>query len=197
MTGGFTNAASMEGGIKAWRGLKAEGPPEAGMAFFSSAADAGELIGLAWLLEDGSRNFYDAVASMQSAPETARLFRSLAAAEEHHKESLRTLYRSVTSKEPDSAFPQGLAVATSDDGRMEGNVRVAEALGWAKGRSEQELLELSMALETDSYDLYIKMGRTVPGEAARTVFARLIDEEKEHLARMAELLDRVVERTAG
>ena len=49
-----------------------------------------------------------------------------------------------------------------------------------------------MALETDSYDLYIKMSRTVPGENAKKVFAQLVAEEKEHLARMAELLDRGV-----
>jgi rubrerythrin len=47
-----------------------------------------------------------------------------------------------------------------------------------------------MALETDSYDLYIKMGRRVEGAEAKKVFGRLVEEEKEHLARMAALLDR-------
>jgi rubrerythrin len=66
---------------------------------------------------------------------------------------------------------------------------VAEALSWVKGRALQDLLVLCMALETDSYDLYIKMSRTVTGEPAQKVFARLVTEEKEHLARMAKLLD--------
>lgn len=197
MTGGFANATSMEGGIKAWQGLTAEGSPEAGMAHFTPAADAGDLIGLAWLLEEGSRTFYASVAAMRQSPEAARLFNSLATAEQHHKETLRQLYRSIAGKEAGTDFPLGLPVAQGIDGRMEGNVRVAEALDWARGRSEQELLELSMALETDSYDLYIKMERSVPGEAARTVFARLVDEEKAHLARMAALLDRTLDRTAG
>ena len=48
----------MQGGINAWKGLVAEGAPESGMAYFSPATKPEELIALAWLLEDGSRNFY-------------------------------------------------------------------------------------------------------------------------------------------
>ena len=44
----------MEGGIRAWKGLVAEGIPEAGMAYFSPATRPEEMIALAWLLEDGS-----------------------------------------------------------------------------------------------------------------------------------------------
>jgi rubrerythrin len=54
-----------------------------------------------------------------------------------------------------------------------------------------------MALETDSYDRYIQMSRTVPGENAKKVFVQLVAEEKEHLARMAELWTRVWRRDSG
>ncbi len=182
----------MEGGIKAWQGRVAAGPPEAGLAFFTPATNAGELIGLAWLLEEGTRKFYSAVADMQRSPEVVRLFTTLVKAEEHHKEMLLAIHREVVGKEPGPDFPRNLAVAQGADDRMEGNVGVSEALDWVKGKEVQDLLELSMALETDSYDLYIKMGRSVLGEEAQEVFARLIAEEKEHLSRMAELLDRSV-----
>ena len=190
-TAGFKTVASMAGGIKAWQGLVSAGPPEAGMAFFTTAADAGELIALAWLLEDGSRKFYAAAAQMQSTPEAAGLFSSLVKAEEHHKDALLALYSSVTGKEADPDFPKGLAVAHDGEDRMEGSVKVSEALAWAKDKGTRDLLELSMALETDSYDLYIKMSRTVPGENAGKVFMQLIAGEKDHLARMAELLDSI------
>ena len=180
----------MAGGIKAWQGLTAAGPPEAGMSFFTPAADSGELIALAWMLEEGSRAFYAAIARMQSAPEATELFSALVTAEEHHKASLLEVYRETTGKDPGAEFPRNLPVAQGADDRMEGNVKVGEALAWAKGKGTRDLLELSMALEADSYDLYIKMGRTVPNEGARKVFARLIAEEKEHLTRMAGLLDR-------
>ena len=189
-TAGFKNVSSMAGGIKAWQGGTAAGPPESGMSFFTMAAGADELVVLAWLLEEGSRKFYSAVAQMQTAPEAAGLFNTLVKAEGHHKGRLHALYREITGREPDPEFPKGLPVAQGAEDRMEGNVNVSEALAWAKGKEKRDLLEFSMALETDSYDLYIKMSRTVAGENAKKVFAQLVAEEKEHLAMMAELLDR-------
>jgi len=190
-TAGFKNVSSMAGGIKAWQGRTAAGPPEDGMSFFTMAAGAGELIALAWLLEEGSRNFYSAVAQMQTAPEAAALFNFLVKAEERHKGTLQSLYREIMGREPNTDFPKGLLVAKDMEDRMEGNVNVSEALAWAaNGKDTRDLLELSIALETHSYDLYIKMSRTVPSENAKKVFAQLVAEEQEHLARMTELLDR-------
>jgi rhodanese-related sulfurtransferase/rubrerythrin len=194
VTAGFKNVSSMAGGIKAWQGRTAAGHPEAGMSFFTAAAGADELIALASLLEEGSRKFYSALAQMQSTPEAARLFGSLVKAEEHHKETLQALYREFTGREPGPDFPRGLPVAQGPDDRMEGNVNVSEALAWSQGKGTRDLLDLSMALETDSYDRYIQMSRAVPGENAKKVFVQLVAEEKEHLARMAELLDSTTEK---
>jgi len=71
---GFKEVHSMKGGINAWDGRVAEGVPEAGMAYFSSAVQPEELLGLAWLLEDGSRKFYSEMASMSKDKEAAPLF---------------------------------------------------------------------------------------------------------------------------
>lgn len=193
-TAGFKIVSSMAGGIKAWQDRTAAGPPEAGMSFFTPAAGAEELIALAWILEEGSRKFYAAVAQMKSAPEATGLFGSLANAEDRHKGSLQALYREITGSEPEIDFPKRLPVAQGAEDRMEGNVSVSEALAWADGKETRDLLDISMSLETDSYDLYIKMGRVVPEENAKKVFARLVAEEKEHLARMAELLDSIINR---
>jgi len=158
------------------------------MSFFPAAAGPGELIALAWMLEDGSRSFYAACARTAADSEAAKLFTDLTAAEEHHKETLLGLYQGATNSPAGPDFPRN--VVQADEDRMEGGMKLSEALAWAKGRDSRELLELSMSLETDSYDLYIKMGRRVEGAEAKKVFTRLVEEEKEHLARMAALLDR-------
>lgn len=189
-TAGFTTVHSMEGGIHAWQGLTAAGAPEAGMAFFTASAGPGELIALAWLLEDGSRRFYASVAGMVADSEAAKLFTDLTTAEERHASTLLGLYRDMANAEPGQDFPRGIIAA--DEDRMEGGVKLSEALEWAKGKDSRELLEISMAMETDSYDLYIKMGRRVEGEKAKQVFGRLVDEEKGHLACMAALLDKTI-----
>lgn len=179
---------SMEGGMHAWQGLTAAGTPEAGMAFFTMGSRSEELIALAWALEEGSRKFYASVAGTLADSEATKLFTDLAAAEEHHKSTLLGLYHDFANAEPGADFPRGIIAA--DEDRMEGGVKVSEALEWAKGRDSRDLLEMSMALETDSYDLYIRIGRRVEGAKAKKVFDRLVEEEKQHLGRMAALLDR-------
>lgn len=187
-TAGFKTAYSMAGGIHAWQGLKAAGALEAGTFFFPENAGYAELIALAWVLEDGSQKFYASVANTFADNEAAKLFIDLSTAEDHHKSTLLGLYREVTGKEPQPGFPKG--VIAFEEGLMEGGVKLTEALAWVKGRNVNQALELSMALETDAYDLYIKMGRKVSGDKAKQVFDLLMTEEKEHLARMAKLLDK-------
>lgn len=188
ITAGFKMAYSMAGGIHAWQGLKATGAPEAGMSFFPENADPGELIALAWVLEDGSQKLYSSIANTFTDKEATRFFADLAAAEEHHKAMLLGLYRDVTGKEPQHGFPQGIIV--HDEGIMEGGIKVREALAWVRGKDLSQTLEFSMALETDAYDLYIKMSRRVSDNKAKQIFDLLIKEEIEHLARMATLLDK-------
>ena len=62
---------------------------------------------------------------------------------------------------------------------------VSEALKWVKGKNSEAILELAMALETNSYDLYIKMSRQMKDGKTRQVFDQLTKEEKKHLERLA------------
>jgi rubrerythrin len=189
-TKGFREVSSMEGGIRAWEGLLAEGVPESGMAFFTVASRPEELIGLAWTLEEGSRKFYSEISSLLDDREAITLFQTLSAAEEHHKLSLMNLYKVLSGAEPDPGFPGSLIPAETSGDLMEGGVRVSEALTWAKGKVLVEVLELAISLETNSYDLYIKMERQMGDENSRRVFIHLSREEKEHLAWLAALLDK-------
>lgn len=180
----------MEGGIKAWEGLKAAGAPEAGMAYFTQAARSEELIALAWLLEEGSRKFYSELPALVSDSDAVKLYEELAAAEEHHKSSLTGLYKNLTGSGPGAGFPGSLLPGEPKNDSMEGGVRVSEALAWVKGKDLHDVLELSISLEANSYDLYIKMGRAVTGRDSQEVFRLLTAEEKNHLARLGALLDK-------
>jgi rubrerythrin len=73
---------------------------------------------------------------------------------------------------------------------MEGGVRVSEALGWTAGRDAADILDLSIALESNAYDLYIKMERMVKDDHAKMVFSMLAGGEKRHLDRMASLIEK-------
>lgn len=180
----------MAGGIKAWKDPIAGGEPDAGLFFFPSAATPEELIALAWILEDGSRKFYTAVAGMLDEIDAHTLFEGLAGAEEHHKATLRELYQDFDGRAAGPEFPRELLRSAPDEDRMEGAVKISDALVWAREKTDADILHLCVALEADSYDLYVKMGRRVSGHNGKTVFERLAVEEREHLNRIASLLDK-------
>ncbi len=182
----------MEGGIRAWEGLVAEGPPESGMVYFPDTAGAKELIGLAWVLEDGSRRFYSELAGLLSDEEGVGIFRGLTAAEEHHKDSLISLLHNIAGAESAADFPESLADPDEARDVMEGGMRISRALQWAQGKPLGRVLELAMSLEINSYDLYIKMYRKIVDARSRKVFDLLAGEEKLHLEKLAALLERKI-----
>lgn len=168
----------------------AEGIPEAGMAYFSSAASLEEMAGLAWLLEDGNRRFYSGIAGNVSDEEAKKLFSDLASAEERHKSALLRVYLEKTGKNEDRDFPSSVLHDAAHDDIMEGGISVSTALEWTKGKDLIELLELSMSIETNSYDLYLKMMRTAEGGKYGDVFRVLSEEERDHLRRFSSLLEK-------
>lgn len=174
----------MAGGMAAWEGLVAEGPPEAGMAWFPESAGADKLIALAWLLEDGSRMFYADLSGTAEEINARELFGELAGAEEHHASTLAALYEKITGRATGPGFPHEALEEETREQRMEGGVSVPETLAWARGRKLAEVLELAMSLETNSLDLYIKMERAVDDKNSKSVFRALTEEEKAHLGRL-------------
>ena len=179
----------MEEGIKAWKGLVAEGAPESGMAYFSPATRPEELIALAWLLEGGSRKFYSELNSLLQDREATDLFKELVTAEERHQASLFGLYKQFCGGKPDTGFPGSVIPFGTQGDVMEGGVSVSETLKWARTKKLTEILEMSISLETNSYDLYIKTKRQMKDTRSAKVFDLLSGEEKSHLKRLSQLLE--------
>ena len=110
----------MEGGIRAWEGGVAEGLPDAGIAYFTTAVKPEEFIALAWMLEEGSRRFYAEIQALVADEETKELFRNLTAAEENHKASLVNLYKTFAGEEPERDFPGSIIPGEATGDIMEG-----------------------------------------------------------------------------
>jgi len=73
---------------------------------------------------------------------------------------------------------------------MEGGVRIDEVVSFLKGSDKTllDILEVSMQLEINSLDLYIKILRNIEDAGAKKVFDILIEEEKNHLSKLGKLL---------
>lgn len=186
---GFPEVYSMAGGINAWNGLVAEGFPEAGISWFSAARSVDELTALAWVLEDGTKTFYEKMAETAADRDAAALFRELVKAEEGHKEMLAGLYRGISGAAGEVDFPSIIGGYPREK-TMEGGMRLDDAVAWADGKGVREILELSISLETGSYDRYLTLQRRAGGEKSLEIFKSLAAEEKRHLGLLTELFEK-------
>jgi rhodanese-related sulfurtransferase/rubrerythrin len=189
---GFDKVASMSGGINAWQGLVAEGELEMNTAWFSRARSPEEYIGLSWLLEEGTRQFYAELEKTFDSEEDRDFFRQLVAAEEQHKSSLRTLFLEISREAPGREFPAAVISELPSRTMLEGGMALNQALNWIQGKSPGQVLQLAMALEANSYDRYLLMRREVADDQSRAIFSHLAEEEKNHLRLLSDRLDRVL-----
>ena len=173
----------MEGGIQAWQGLTADGPPEGGIAYFASGTGASDMAALAWALEENTRLFYMSLAGMRPDTEETVLFQTLARAEEHHEETLAAIHTDLSPEPVDRYFQ------AQDKPILEGGVDMGTALTWAEGRTAEQVLEFAIGLEANAYDRYLKMVDVSESEDAREVFRTIAKEEREHLKKLATLMD--------
>jgi rhodanese-related sulfurtransferase/rubrerythrin len=186
LNAGFSEVQNMEGGMLAWEGNVATGPPEAGMWWFQDARDPVDYLSLAWILEEGAKLFYSRMAEQFSGQDAGNLFKSLATAEAHHKDTLRNLYGTLTGREGDPLSPEEVAAYDT----MEGGVPLTKVLAWADGKRPVDVIELSVAMEVNSYDLYLKVGQRLEEQESKAVLLSLAQEEKVHLDRLNEALVR-------
>ncbi len=190
---GFKEVYSMSGGINAWDGLVAEGELKMGTAWFASATKAEEYLALAWLLEDGARQFYAELARYFQKIPAGAFFQRLVTAEEAHKETLHTLYFGLSTSSSGDNFPSALLSEAVEETMLEGGLPLAEALRWLPGKTAQQALELAMALEVNAYDRYQVMSRDAVDQEGRQAFEHLAREEKNHLGLLSDELDRWLE----
>jgi rhodanese-related sulfurtransferase/rubrerythrin len=187
LNAGFGDVRNLSGGILAWQGAVATGAPEAGMWWFQEARDPADYISLAWILEEGARLFYGRLSEQFASEDAGGLFRSLAADEDQHKKTLRSLYDAMTGKGGDPLSPDEVAVFD----RMEGGLSLTKVLKWADGRPPIDVLEFAVAMEVNSNDLYLRVGQSVRDQKNKDILFRLAKEEKVHLDRLTEAFARL------
>jgi len=180
----------MEGGIRAWKGMVAHGLPDAGMAYFSPAANAEEIVGLAWAQEEGSKIFYQGIADhFGEDKEAQEMFNWLVSAEKSHEKHLLQTYETLTGTQKDFEKLRAKSRDILNGTRMEGGSAVKEALAWIQDKGVFESLELAIAMEINALDLYIKMSRVIEDKQAQQIFKKLSEEEQVHLEKLSGLLD--------
>ena len=187
---GFKEVYNLKGGIKAWQGVKAVGPVELNLDLIRGDESPGELIVLACGMEEALARFYSTFGQRHPEGRLKDLFRLLAAAEEKHQELLKNAYE-ILAPSPGETKP--LPSATSSP-VLEGGFQFDEFLRENEPRlhTETDLLELSLMLETQALDLYLRFAGKMEDWETKKILFRVGDEEKAHLAALGRLLDETI-----
>lgn len=187
----FKEVYNMSGGIRAWNGLKVKGPENEGLEIFTGDEEFGDAVSLAYIMEDGLQGFYQALAPDAESDAMKDLFLKLASVEGKHKVALADEYRKVNAGV--GGFEEDIPLDIPA-GIMEGGGMVFEFLEKVKPflNTTQDVLQMAMTLETQAYDLYSRMAQKSTHESTKGLFLKLVDEEKGHLALLAQELDKII-----
>lgn len=182
---GFKEVYNLSGGIKAWEGKVAEGPVELNMDMVRGDETPVEIIRLAYGMEHSLGEFYKAAKSTARDAEVAELLGTLSDVENKHKTYLIQLGKSI---DPFGASAEKLETEVASK-MLEGGFDSAEFLQRNERfmQSIPDLLDLSMMVETQALDLYVRFAAKTDNGQTKQVLYKIADEEKGHLAALGEL----------
>lgn len=186
---GFKKVYNLQGGIKAWDGQTAQGPPEGGLEILDPGDTLSRVLICAFSLEKGLASCYQGLAQANDHPELAQLYRRLAGFEDRHMDRLRRAWEELPPRER----PEGGLEPPGEAPLMEGGWRVADFLAQHRDlyQSRSEALMMAMGLETQAMDLYMRLAQRLERPPSRELLHDLGEEEKGHLKALGEMLEKV------
>lgn len=183
---GFDEVYNLKGGIKAWNGRTAYGPAETGMTFLKGDETAGDVIIIAYGMEEGLRGFYRELFDTISDKEASDLLRRLSEIEERHKERLFDKYLELDSSVADrEVFEKEISPDI-----MEGGFTAKEFIekNSEMTKSVPDILSLAMMLEAQALDLYMRYSVSLKDKGTRRLLFDIAEEEKAHLVSLGRLM---------
>jgi rhodanese-related sulfurtransferase/rubrerythrin len=187
---GFREVYNLQGGIKAWQGLKATGPKELNLELVRGDETPTEMIALAYGMEMGLGIFYRNMVERSDNHELRNLLSKLADIETQHKKRLLEILAEVDSPitDPD-AYEANLRPSI-----LEGGLNLNEFMKENESffGTLQGVLELAMMIETQALDLYLRFADKTLNERTKKALLVIADEEKAHLISLGNLMGKKI-----
>jgi sulfur-carrier protein adenylyltransferase/sulfurtransferase len=182
---GFEKVYNLAGGIRAWNGEVAEGPVELNLELIRGDETPLDIIRLAYAMEQSLGDFYRTINSMTPDRVLAGLVEKLAAVEDKHKQRLVELAQTIGSKDVKAADLEGRL----PQGIMEGGFTAEQLIAKNVALLDNVvvMLDLSMMLETQALDLYMRFSHNQENPKTKEILLVIADEEKKHLAALGKL----------
>jgi len=183
---GFKEVYNLQGGIKAWQGIKASGPKELNLDLVRGDETPSEMIALAYGMEMGLAMVYRHMMERSDDPELQRLLDKLAGIENQHKKRLVDILSDIDSPVTDMTAYEAQIRPTVLEGGFGLDDFIKE--NESSFDSRQGILDLAMMLETQALDLYLRFAEKSSDRRSQSVLFSIADEEKAHLSLLGELM---------
>jgi sulfur-carrier protein adenylyltransferase/sulfurtransferase len=118
-------------------------------------------------------------------PEVVALLNNLASIDEKHKEYLLDLYQAADLGEVDRATFEAEVTASVMEGGFDSDEFIRNNEQFMQ--TVPGLLDISMMLETQALDLYLRFAQKTEGDRTKEILFKIGDEEKAHLAALGRL----------
>lgn len=142
----------------------------------------------AFVMEKGTKLFYEEAAAKSVSPEARDTFRNLSEWEESHMDFILYLYRSILGD---------LDVMTFEEFKNKAEATVTEAGVPIKDleakiekysvTDEMGALTLAMEIEGKAFSMYRRLSQNASDANARVVFQEMMEQEVKHTNRLKEL----------
>jgi len=184
---GFSEVYDIGINIRSWLGMRALGPYEMNLELIKADADFPDAFSLAYAMEEGLQKFYLALARAETREENKALFQKLAGFEDLHKERLITEFTRFKESDlsPNDYLKNHGEVIEGGGKNSPSPLNVIDAV-----TDIIDVLGLSMGIEAQSLDLYIRLADRSTLDEVKTLFLNLADEEKQHMAFLSEVIDK-------
>jgi rubrerythrin len=187
---GFKEVYNLKGGMMAWEEIEAPevaGSADRGINLIKGNETPNEIVAMAYGMEKGQECYYSTMVELLEDTEVSRLLKELAEEEKNHQQKIFILYQNL---DPSVTNRQKFEARLVSDA-MEGGFMVEEFV--EKNRSGRQsvlnVLNVSMMLEAQALDLYMRYSDRCVSENAKETLFYLAEQEKQHLNRIGSLIE--------
>ncbi|MDR1044469.1 MAG: ferritin family protein [Candidatus Adiutrix sp.] len=158
--------------------------------------NAGEVFKIALTIEDNGRLFYEKAASKAFSEDLSQFFKALGTEELSHKAVFTALMKKLppattaaTVWDPDNDLDKYLKAMADQHVFNQKPAAIEDKL--SKISAPAEAIKMAMGFEKDTIVFFLELQSVTDDQESRNEIAKLLNEERKHLARLTDKLQRL------
>ena len=190
---GFKEVYDISSNIGDWLGLKHEGEYDYDLNLIKKDVEFPDAFALAYAMEEGLQKFYLELEKSETDEKKRAVYKQLAGYEDLHKENLKKGFE-VTQG---GTFDVESALNVHGDVIEGGDLNKKSPFAIvSQMKNIQDIYSLSLAIEAQSFDLYVRLANKADKEDSKALFLEMADEEKTHMNYVTEELTKYLQEVA-